>query len=391
MNQKRTPAPPSPQASRIPAHGRSHHRGLYHPAERPVRQVAAHLANDRVNVAAVGVGGMGRANLQALSSQNIVALCDVDWNYVDTRFADIPSRSSRPAARAGATGARGSTRARGEQSTAGSCSAAASEGEALRPISARCWRSRRTSTPWWSPRPDHTHAVIAMAAMDLGKHVYVQKPLAWSVEECREARQKRDRTKTTDPDGQSGTLLRRRAHGRTNTSSPAPSARSPRCTCGPTGRSPTGRRAFRAPRRCRPIRRPALEHERRDDARRGSFGSYTPPDKLAWDLFLGPSRSVDYHPIYHPFNWRGWTDWGVVRHRRHGRASRSTRRSGRWISTCRRAFETVSTAVHHDKTYPVRVHHVHTNFRTRDRAQPWRNDLVTTAASRPPKPVEMGD
>jgi len=35
------------------------------------------------------------------------------------------------------------------------------------------------------------------------------------------------------------------------------------------------------------------------------------PDKLAWDLFLGPSPLVDYHPVYHPFNWRGWTDWGV--------------------------------------------------------------------------------
>src|SRR5687768_11791491 len=49
-------------------------------------------ANDRVNVAAVGVGGMGRANLQALSTQNIVALCDVDWNYVDARYADIPNQ-----------------------------------------------------------------------------------------------------------------------------------------------------------------------------------------------------------------------------------------------------------------------------------------------------------
>ena len=49
-------------------------------------------ANDRVNIAAVGVGGMGRANLQALSSQNIVALCDVDWNYVDARYADIPKQ-----------------------------------------------------------------------------------------------------------------------------------------------------------------------------------------------------------------------------------------------------------------------------------------------------------
>src|SRR4051812_18348378 len=52
-----------------------------------------HIApSDRVNIAAVGVGGMGRANLQALSSMNLVALCDVDWNYVDNRFADIDNQ-----------------------------------------------------------------------------------------------------------------------------------------------------------------------------------------------------------------------------------------------------------------------------------------------------------
>ena len=34
------------------------------------------------------------------------------------------------------------------------------------------------------------------------------------------------------------------------------------------------------------------------------------PDELAWDLFLGVAPQVDYHPIYHPFNWRGWVDWG---------------------------------------------------------------------------------
>jgi predicted dehydrogenase len=43
----------------------------------------------------------------------------------------------------------------------------------------------------------------------------------------------------------------------------------------------------------------------------GALGSYAPPDKLAWDLFIGVARPVDYHPVYHPFNWRGWTDWGV--------------------------------------------------------------------------------
>jgi predicted dehydrogenase len=42
------------------------------------------------------------------------------------------------------------------------------------------------------------------------------------------------------------------------------------------------------------------------------FGNFPVPEALAWDLFLGASpQNVDYHPIYHPFNWRGWVDWGV--------------------------------------------------------------------------------
>ena len=39
-------------------------------------------------------------------------------------------------------------------------------------------------------------------------------------------------------------------------------------------------------------------------------GNYPPADQLSWDLFLGVAPPVDYHPIYHPFNWRGWVDWG---------------------------------------------------------------------------------
>ena len=41
---------------------------------------------------------------------------------------------------------------------------------------------------------------------------------------------------------------------------------------------------------------------------------------LDWNLFLGAAPDVEYHPIYHPFNWRGWVDWGGGA-RRHGRAS----------------------------------------------------------------------
>jgi hypothetical protein len=52
-----------------------------------------HIApSDRVNIAGVGVGGMGRANMQALSGMNLVAMCDVDWAYVDARYADIPKQ-----------------------------------------------------------------------------------------------------------------------------------------------------------------------------------------------------------------------------------------------------------------------------------------------------------
>jgi hypothetical protein len=39
-------------------------------------------------------------------------------------------------------------------------------------------------------------------------------------------------------------------------------------------------------------------------------GNYPVPDTLKWDLFLGVAPHVDYHPVYHPFNWRGWVDWG---------------------------------------------------------------------------------
>jgi predicted dehydrogenase len=41
-----------------------------------------------------------------------------------------------------------------------------------------------------------------------------------------------------------------------------------------------------------------------------AMGRYPVPENLSWDLFLGVAPDVEYHPIYHPFNWRGWVDWG---------------------------------------------------------------------------------
>ena len=60
--------------------------------------------SDTLNVAAVGVGGQGRSNLINLVSENIVAICDVDWEYankaltgLDTSIANQLARLNRPA------------------------------------------------------------------------------------------------------------------------------------------------------------------------------------------------------------------------------------------------------------------------------------------------------
>ncbi len=47
--------------------------------------------SDKLNIAGIGVGGMGRNNLKNCATENIVALCDVDWRYADKTFKDYPN------------------------------------------------------------------------------------------------------------------------------------------------------------------------------------------------------------------------------------------------------------------------------------------------------------
>jgi predicted dehydrogenase len=271
-----------------------------------------HIApSDRVNVATVGVGGMGRANLQALASQNLVAMCDVDWNYVDTRFADIPKQMEATDKRiAEATDA--TQKERAQQQLQG--------WEQLQKQLPRTKRytdyremlaKQKNIDAVVIATPDHTHALIALAAMDLGKHVYVQKPLAWSVEECRRLAKRATETKLHTQMGNQGHSSddARLVNEYIQSGAIGTITEVHVWTNRPLAYWPQG------------IPRPApLPANAKDlpwnmngvmTRAAGSFGTYTPPDKLAWDLFLGPSRYIDYHPIYHPFNWRGWTDWGV--------------------------------------------------------------------------------
>ena len=134
--------------------------------------------------------------------------------------------------------------------------------------------------------PDHTHAVVAMAALELGKHVYCEKPLTHSIHEARVLAETAAAAQGRHPDGQPG-------HSSEGTRRVVELIRGRRDRPGPRG-----------PRLDQPAdlaagRRPARRTGRRC------------PQSLHWDLWLGPAPERPYHPAYHPFNWRGWWDFGT--------------------------------------------------------------------------------
>ncbi len=275
--------------------------------------------SDMVNVAGVGIGGMGRSNMTALASQNIVALCDVDWNFAGRAYDGIPQQVAGIEKRLAEANPAPTPeqRARTQAQIDGLKLLSQKAAKATRYVDYReMLEKQKDIDAVMIATPDHTHAVIASAAMSLGKHVYVQKPLAWSVEECRHLAKKAAETKVVTQMGnqghssddarlvneyiQSGALGEvREVHIWTN----RPLAYWPQGVPRPEPIDVKASATSSQPWNLKFVM---------DKLARTMYDSRTPmPDKLAWDLFLGPAPQVDYHPVYHPFNWRGWTDWGV--------------------------------------------------------------------------------
>jgi len=211
--------------------------------------------SEKLNIAGIGIGGMGKSNMIQLESENIVALCDVDHEYAAETFKRYPKAKVYTDFR----------KMLDKQSDIDAVMIAT---------------------------PDHTHAVIAAEAMRRRKHVYCQKPLTHDVYESRMLAKMAKETGVTTQMGIQG-------H----------SAEGGRLICEwiwdgaiglvtevdawcslsyyPFGHAWWSSKWSRRPKETPPV-----------------------PATLDWDLWLGPAPERPYHPAYHPGVWRCWWDFG---------------------------------------------------------------------------------
>ena len=211
--------------------------------------------SEKLNIAGIGIGGMGRGNLRNVRSENIIALCDVDHDYAAKTFADFPK----------AKRFRDFRRMIDEQKDLDAVVIAT---------------------------PDHTHAVTAMTAIKAGKHVYCQKPLTRDVCESRKlaiAAKKAGVTTQMGIQGHSMDGIRLITEWIRDGAIGEVREVNAWCTL---SYYPWGHAGWSTSCATRPKETPPI------------------PDSLDWDLWIGPAPYRPYHSCYHPAVWRAWWDFG---------------------------------------------------------------------------------
>ena len=217
---------------------------------RDSRLAFGYEANEKLNMAFIGVGGQGRSNLRDLSKEcAVVAVCDTNDNITAEAAENHP----------------------GAQSYADFRVMLDKVGKRIDAVA--------VSTP------DHTHAVAALMAIKMGKHVYCEKPLTRTLHEVRALRDAARKYKVATQMGNQGTAsdgLRESVE----------IVRS-----GAIGQVFEVHVWSNRPGWPQGIDRPAE----------------TPPvpPELHWDLWLGPAPTRPYNPAYQPGRWRGFFDFGT--------------------------------------------------------------------------------
>ena len=211
--------------------------------------------SEKMNVAGIGVGGMGGANLANLEQENIVALCDVDPNYAAHTIKRYPKAKLYADYR---------EMLDRQQDIDGVVVAT----------------------------PDHTHAIISIAAMKAGKHVYCQKPLTHDVYESRMMAQVAKECKVATQMGIQGHSMEGiRLLCEWIWAGVIGEVHEVEAWCDLTY-YPWGHAGWSSKWSERPKDTPPM------------------PAGLNWDVWIGPAPMRPYHPAYHPATWRCFWDFG---------------------------------------------------------------------------------
>jgi predicted dehydrogenase len=211
--------------------------------------------SEKMNVAGVGIGGMGGANLANLESENIVALCDVDPNYAAHTIRKYPKAKVYVDFR-----------------------------EML--------DKQKDIDGVVVATPDHTHALVSIAAMKAGKHVYCQKPLTHDVYESRRMAEVAKECKVATQMGIQGHSMDGiRLMAEWVAGGVIGEVRRVDAWCDLTY-YPWGHAGWSSSWGERPKETPPL------------------PAGVNWDLWIGPAPMRPYHRAYHPATWRCFWDFG---------------------------------------------------------------------------------
>jgi predicted dehydrogenase len=255
-NHKRVNQPPRGTLSRRGFLGAAGGAAAFMFLPRHVVRAAAGLSpNGKLNIAGIGVGGQGASDLDQVSSENIVALCDVDSDRAANTFKKFPNAKRYQDFR-----------------------------EML--------DKEKNIDAVVVATPDHVHAIATMTAIKMGKHVYCEKPLTRTVSEARAiARAAREAGVATQMGNQGMAFEGNRFINEWL----ADGCLGPVREVHVWSDRPT-HRAKMPLWWAQGIERP----------------TETPPvpASLDWDLWLGPAPWRPYHPAYVPFRWRGWWDFG---------------------------------------------------------------------------------
>lgn len=239
--------------------------------------------SNKTTVACIGMGGQGHVdlfNLLQLDEVQVVAVCDVNregagyisWDWMEGKEQKFGGRE--PARRLVDDHY---TKQRGVGKFEG-CRAYADYRELL---------EKEDADGVVIATPDHTHAVVTMAAIRKRKHIYCEKPLAYTVGEVRQV-----------------TEAARRAGVATQLGNQGQASEEARLVQEMILDDAIG-----------PVRQVhvALGPRFWDPPIGPGRPSETPPvpEGLDWDLWLGPAPVRPYHPAYHPWRWRDWRDFGT--------------------------------------------------------------------------------